>query len=79
MNEQNITPDYYKIGDKSLYDFISELTKDIKGINVFNLANVLKYIIRHEKKNGIEDLKKARWYLDKMIEDFYVFNDDPIV
>lgn len=31
-------------------------------------GNVLKYLWRFDKKNGVEDLKKARWYLDKLIE-----------
>ena len=34
----------------------------------FNLGNVAKYILRSEKKNGVEDLKKARWYLNREIE-----------
>jgi hypothetical protein len=32
-------------------------------------ANVLKYILRYKKKNGIEDLKKARVCLDWLIEE----------
>lgn len=31
-------------------------------------ANVIKYVWRYEQKNGIEDLKKAQWYLNKLIE-----------
>tara|TARA_Y100000114_G_scaffold50443_2_gene46055 strand:- start:10021 stop:10233 length:213 start_codon:yes stop_codon:yes gene_type:complete len=31
-------------------------------------GNVIKYVVRHTKKNGIEDLKKARHYLDLLIE-----------
>lgn len=34
----------------------------------FTLGNVIKYVLRHEDKAGIEDLKKARWYLDREIE-----------
>lgn len=33
----------------------------------FRLANVVKYILRHKEKAGLEDLKKARWYLDREI------------
>lgn len=33
--------------------------------NQFRLGNALKYLFRHEKKGGIEDLKKARWYLER--------------
>lgn len=34
----------------------------------FNTGNVLKYVLRHEHKGGVEDLQKARQYLDKEIE-----------
>lgn len=33
----------------------------------FCIGNVLKYLTRYRQKNGVEDLKKARWYLDKII------------
>lgn len=33
----------------------------------FHLGNVVKYVLRAEQKNGMEDLKKARWYLDREI------------
>lgn len=33
----------------------------------FHLGNVVKYVLRAPNKNGIEDLKKARWYLDREI------------
>ena len=32
-------------------------------------GNVLKYTHRWRYKNGVEDLKKAQWYLNKMIEE----------
>ena len=32
------------------------------------VGNVTKYVLRYRKKNGVEDLKKARHYLDKLIE-----------
>ena len=33
----------------------------------FCLGNVIKYVWRHQQKGGVEDLKKARWYLDREI------------
>ena len=33
----------------------------------YHEGNVIKYLCRWRKKNGIEDLKKARWYLDRLI------------
>ena len=34
----------------------------------FCLGNVFKYVFRYGQKNGVEDLKKARWYLSRVIE-----------
>ena len=34
----------------------------------FAISNALKYLFRHKRKNGIEDIKKAVWYLNKYIE-----------
>jgi len=31
-------------------------------------GNVVKYLCRYKKKNGVEDLKKAMWYLESLIE-----------
>jgi hypothetical protein len=34
----------------------------------FNLGNAVKYLWRTDHKNGLEDLKKARWYIDREIQ-----------
>lgn len=34
----------------------------------FNIGNAIKYLWRFQHKNGLEDLKKARWYLDDQIK-----------
>jgi hypothetical protein len=31
-------------------------------------GNILKYVIRFSRKNGVEDLRKAEWYLNKLIK-----------
>ena len=43
--------------------FGAEVVKD------FCLCNAFKYLWRHRSKNGVEDLKKARWYLNRLIEE----------
>ena len=35
-------------------------------------GNIIKYVTRYKKKNGMEDLKKAQWYLNKLIETYEV-------
>lgn len=62
-----ISPEHYK-GDIECIDAIkSSMTKDqylgyLKG-------NIQKYIWRYDKKNGIEDLKKAQVYLGWLIKE----------
>jgi Protein of unknwon function (DUF3310) len=46
-------------------DYVMRVIEDF-GLG-FCLGNVVKYILRHKDKAGLEDLKKARWYLDREI------------
>lgn len=48
-------------------DVIDAWTEGLEGIVAVDTANVIKYISRWHKKNGIEDLKKAQWYLNHLI------------
>lgn len=48
-------------------DVIEAFTFDLKGIEATDTGNILKYICRWKKKNGLEDLKKAEWYLKHLI------------
>lgn len=41
---------------------------DFEQVVGFYRGNILKYVTRYDRKNGLEDLGKARWYLDKLIE-----------
>ena len=49
-------------------DVIEAFTFDLKGIEAVCTGNVLKYICRWKNKNGLEDLEKARWYLNRLID-----------
>lgn len=62
-------PNHYVIGDTGLEckDFISAWVG--KGnYGVFCFCNIMKYLVRAEKKNKLEDYKKALKYLDMIIE-----------
>lgn len=62
-------PNHYMIGDTGLEckDFISSWVG--KGnYGVFCFCNIMKYLVRAEKKNKLEDYKKALKYLDMIIE-----------
>lgn len=49
-------------------DVIDAFTDGIAGAQAVYTANVLKYICRWSHKNGVEDLKKGRWYLNRLID-----------
>lgn len=49
-------------------DVIEAFTSDLKGIEATDTGNVIKYICRWKHKNGLEDLEKARWYINHLID-----------
>lgn len=63
------SPSHYKLeglGIESIDIIKSRLGKE--GFKAFCVGNVIKYILRAEKKNGLEDYKKSRQYLEWIIE-----------
>lgn len=61
-------PSHYTYGDIEIIDFIEQVTKDYKPELAFAIGNAIKYISRANRKNGKEDLDKARWYLNRAFE-----------
>lgn len=49
-------------------DVIEAFTFDLKGIEATDTGNVLKYMCRWKSKNGLQDLEKAKWYLEHLIK-----------
>jgi hypothetical protein len=60
-------PTHYETGKFECIDVMIE-TQGIEAVKHFCMCNAFKYIYRHGNKNGIEDVKKAIWYLNKYIE-----------
>lgn len=58
-------PSHYTYGDIEVVDFIEQVTRDYKPELAFAIGNAIKYISRANRKNGKEDLDKARWYLNR--------------
>lgn len=61
-------PSHYTYGDIEVVDFIEQVTRDYKPELAFAIGNAIKYISRANRKNGKEDLDKARWYLNRAFE-----------
>ena len=70
-------PDHYK-SDAGLevIDVIEAFTSDLKGVQATDTGNVIKYICRWKKKNGLQDLKKAMWYLQHLIDHVELADDN---
>lgn len=63
-------PGHYQSDDGiEVIDVIDAFTKDLVGMEAVCTGNILKYVCRWKSKNGIEDLEKARWYIDKLISE----------
>ena len=60
-------PDRYKSGKFECIDVMLDVF-GADAVKHFCILNAFKYLWRAEKKNGVEDIKKAVWYLNKFIE-----------
>jgi hypothetical protein len=64
-----MTPKDTQIGGNHYSKYAIQPTEFIHKNDIgFVQGNILKYIIRYKDKNGIEDLKKAKHYIDLLIE-----------
>ena len=57
------SPNHYNKGDIEVIDYILD-----QKFNYLE-GNVIKYVSRYRNKGGIEDLRKAKWYLEKLINE----------
>ena len=60
----NHPPHYELPGGLECFDVIVA-TQGVESAKAFCLGNALKYLFRSQRKNGAEDIEKARWYLNK--------------
>ena len=58
-------PPHYNKNEIETIDAIESATGE--GFEHYLQGNIIKYLWRYRYKNGSEDLKKAQWYLDKLI------------
>lgn len=69
VEEQDIInhPSHYQTGK---YDCIEVMEEALgkEAVKDFCLCNAFKYIYRHKRKNGLEDIKKAQYYINKYVE-----------
>jgi len=67
MHDRNydvIEPNHYNYGGNPPFKYIKDNNLD------FFEGNVIKYVTRHKLKNGLEDIKKAKKYLEFIINNY---------
>lgn len=61
-------PSHYNAGKIECIEALESATAGLCGIEAICTANAIKYLWRWKLKNGVQDLEKAKWYIDKLIE-----------
>ena len=61
-------PTHYTQGGIECIDAIAAALTGLSGEEAYDTGAAIKYLWRWKHKNGAEDLKKARWYIDRLIE-----------
>lgn len=68
MTNEVVHPEHYTQGKVECIDALESATRDKVGIEAVCTANVIKYVWRYNAKGKpVQDLLKARWYLDRLI------------
>lgn len=62
-------PTHYTQGGIECIDALKAATVGKTGIEAVCVANAIKYLWRYEKKNGIEDVKKSKWYIERLLKE----------
>lgn len=71
MTKDNVnSPSHYtQANGLECIDAITAAVSGKSGIEAVCVANVTKYLWRYELKNGVEDVKKAQWYLNRLVSE----------
>lgn len=76
MTKDNVnSPSHYTQAGIECIDAITAAVSGKSGIEAVCVANVIKYLWRYELKNGVEDVRKAQWYLNRLVSEM----DKPVL
>lgn len=59
---------YLTAGGLETIDVMENFTEGLDNVEAINTAQALRYICRWKKKNGLQDIEKAIWYLNRLKE-----------
>ena len=67
-NDMVNRPSHYTAGKVECIDAMEAAVTGLDGMEAVLTAQILKYVWRWKRKNGVEDLRKAEWYLKRLIK-----------
>lgn len=68
MSDNVNNPNHYTQGKIECIDAIESAVAHKQGLEAVCVANVIKYLWRYELKNGVEDVRKAQWYINRLVK-----------
>jgi len=71
MEDKVNHPKHYTNGKVECIDALEAATTGLIGIEAVCTANAIKYLWRWKYKNGVEDLEKAKWYIDRLLKEVH--------
>lgn len=75
MSDNVNHPVHYQTGQFECIDIMLEIF-GVEYVMNFCICNAFKYLYRAKRKNGVEDIRKAAWYLNKYLELESVIQDE---
>lgn len=68
MSDAVDRPAHYVKGGVECIDAVDAAISDLNGSEAHYTASAIQYLWRWKQKGGVEDLQKASWYLNRLIE-----------
>lgn len=68
MSDAVDRPAHYTKGGVECIDAVDAAISDLDGVEAHYTASAIQYLWRWKQKGGVEDLQKAKWYLNRLIE-----------
>lgn len=67
VEETALHPEYFRKGNIEVINILDDQCEDEEALTGFYVGMCIRYVMRNRHKNGLEDLKKAKYYLDRFI------------
>lgn len=69
MSDKINSPSHYTQGSMETIDIIKAMTENLTGFEGYLVGNIVKYLHRFKYKNGVEDLQKSAWYVQRLVDE----------